>query len=604
MSATYPTSQNSERELLEYLALGSDGAVIPPACVEEPELAEYLSLKPAGAPDSGTESTLLPPLDWAHAYRRIDDQDFSLERFKPLVAIYEDEHPDIVVMKPAQVGVSEWAISRALHTLDVGARYYREKGVYSAKKSGLNVGYLFSTDKALSAFSKERFSSLINETDHLTDLFTDYDDITFKQAGDSYLYLRGGKSTAGLKSFAADELFLDEYDEIPPSQVALALKRLRASFLKFLRRLSTPTFPDKGIHAAYLESDQRVWEVRCGACDGWNELNFFRDVRVAGQIWETWRYWEAESIRGSEIIVVCPACKEPLNRCGEGRWRAQRPEVTGVHGYHVPALCFQSVSLAALAVTAISDDPITVTEFYRSDLGLPYEPAGSRITEDMLRQLSHTLDKGRLPDTAWVNTTMGVDVGARFHYRITSTGADKRRYVRAMGAARGWGELDELMRNFRVRHCVIDALPELHACEEWASKHKGKVLRAFYPNPAALKGRLFRLPGEAPDDADESEVQAANTVQINRTMAMDTVYNLVAAAKEVWPPAIHNDPEVVAHLTAPVRVIKEDDEGQPHASWVHQKPDHFFHSCVYDEIAFRTLPKSKFVGALPYTGAE
>jgi hypothetical protein len=583
----------SRAELVERISrLPRDMQEVAAECVRR----AYLSGDPE-APDRD-----LPPLSWAEKYRRIDDQDFSLDRFKPLVAIYEDEHPDIVVMKPAQVGVSEWAISRTLHTLDVGARYYRERGVFPERKAGLNVGYLFSTDKALSAFSKERFSSIVTETSRLTNLFTDYDDVTFKQAGQSYLHLRGGKSTAGLKSFAADELFLDEYDEIPPAQMSLALKRLRASSLKFLRRLSTPTFPDKGIHAAYLESDQCVWEVHCPRCGGWNELDFFRDVRVAGEVWETWRYWDAQRIRNSVIDTACPGCKEPLDRCGEGRWRAQRPEVTGVRGYHVPALCFPFVSLATLAVTAISEDPVVVTEFYRSDLGLPYEPAGSRVTEDMLRQLSHELDHGKLPDTAWRNTTMGVDVGARFHYRVSSTGADGKRYVRAMGSVRGWDGLDELMRTFKVRHCVIDALPEQHACEAWAAKHKGKVLRAFYPNPAALKGRLFRLPGEAPENPDESEEQAAHTVQINRTMAMDTVYNLVAVAKEAWPSSIHNDKEVVAHMTAPVRIVKDDDEGQSHASWVHQKPDHLYHACVYDVIALKTLPKTTFVGALPYTG--
>jgi hypothetical protein len=94
-------------------------------------------------------------LEWAERYRRIDGQSFSLDRFAPLRAIYADEHPRIVVTKPSQRGVSEWAINYAIFALDRGAEVWA-----SGQKTGLNVGYLFPTQAALSAFSKERISGL------------------------------------------------------------------------------------------------------------------------------------------------------------------------------------------------------------------------------------------------------------------------------------------------------------------------------------------------------------------------------------------------------------------------------------------------------------
>lgn len=547
------------------------------------KLLDSLKLASDERPDA--EDDHLSPLEWAKKYRRIDDRQFTLENHKPLKALYEDKHPYIVVLKPAQVGVSEWAITRVLHTLDVGARYWK------TQKEGLNVGYVFSTDRALSSFSKERFSGLRTETPHLAELFTSYDDVGFKQAGASYLYLRGGKSGSALKSFAADELVLDEYDEMSPVQVALVEKRLRASVLKLQKRLSTPTFPNYGIHALYLQSDQQVWEVPCAHCGDFNELEFFRDVRADGIIYDVWKTWEQERLRAAKMAVACPSCKVDLDRCADGRWTQRQPHIKGIRGYHVPSLCFPSVSLNDLAVNAVSTDPSQVTEFYRSDLGLPYEPAGSRITADMLNQLSHELVNGQLPDALWSNTTMGVDVGSRLHFRISSTGPDKFRYVRKMGSVKEWSDLDELMAHFKVRHCVIDALPEIHACVAWAEKHKGKVLRAFYPNAAALKGRLFRLPGEAKDKADVSEEQEAHTIQINRTMAMDAVYNLVATAAERWPAAIHKDAEVQAHMKAPVRVVTKDHNGQESVAWVHTAPDHLYHATLYDMVALQTLPK-------------
>ena len=126
-----------------------------------------------------------------------------------------------------------------------------------------------------------------------------------------------------------------------------------------------------------------------------------------------------------------------------------------------------------------------------------------------------------------------------------------------------------------MRKCIIDALPELHACEAWAAKHTGRVIRAFYPNSANLKGQLFQ------PDADKIE----GVININRTMAMDLVYANIAGAKEVWPASIHNDPEVVAHMKAPVRVVTVDSHGQERASWEHTSPDHLYHASVYDAVA-------------------
>ena len=83
------------------------------------------------------------PLQWAYMYRRIDDKPFSLENFRPLKQIYTDDHDQLVVMKPAQVGVSEMAVTRTMHALDVGARYWQ------SGKAGLNVAYLFPTGGAL-----------------------------------------------------------------------------------------------------------------------------------------------------------------------------------------------------------------------------------------------------------------------------------------------------------------------------------------------------------------------------------------------------------------------------------------------------------------------
>ncbi len=514
------------------------------------------------------------PSAWAERERRIDGRPFSLDRFAPLRDLYADDHPYIVVLKPAQRGVSEWAINRAMYALVHGA------AAWGTEKDGLNVAYLFPTKEALGDFSKERLSGLKAESPELAALFTDYDDVTFKKVGRSYLYLRGASSESSLLSFPADVLILDEFDRMDPKAISLARRRLNASVVRRQIALSTPTIPGRGIHGLYLQSDQRVYEQPCPACGDWHVYDFKRDVRADSAPHATWQHWPSEVLGRASFAVACPSCGHLLDdeeRCAEGRWIARAPEVAGIRGYRIPPLAFPVADLAAMALASVSDDPSEVQEFHRSDLGEPYTAGGSRITEAMLDQLSHELPGGLLPDKAWRDTTMGVDVGSRFHYRISAVTGDDRPYIRAMGAVGSWEELDRLMAEFRVRRCVIDALPEQHGSRAWAAKHRGKVLRASYPSDNALTGRLF------------IEDPAEGLIKINRTMAMDGVYAAVAGGKERWPAAIHNAPEIAAHMKAPVRVSATDAHGQERITWEHTDPDHGFHSCVYDRVARLSL---------------
>jgi hypothetical protein len=544
--------------------------------------ALWTSLCEALPPLPSPETTVPPlaPRAWAEAHRRIDDRPFSLDRYVPLHAPYDDDHPHQVYRKCAQVGVSEMAITKAMHALDVGARYW------NVEKAGLNVAYLFPTGAALSDFSKERFSALKDESPYLAQLFANspYDDVGFKQVGQSYLYLRGTHSKKSLKSFPADVLVLDEFDEMDPIGVAMARKRLRASMVKREIDLSTPLLPGTGIDALYAQSDGRVWETHCLHCDGWNELDFFRDVWLNDRSRDVWNVWDAEQIARAALSVRCPACQYPLDRCGPGRWRAQRPEVTTLRGYHIPALAFPSVDVQQLCHNSIATDLAKVAEFYRSDLGLPYTPAGSRIDEAMLQRCVAAPPA----ETTWRHTTLGVDVGSRFHYRLSSVAADGQRYVRLAGSVADWADLTRLIAQYSVRACVIDAQPELNGAMAWAATHAGKVWRAFYPN--GLGADLLRTEQET--DTAGRVTPGSMVVKINRTLAMDQLFDAVATTHEAWCSDALHAAEVVAHLTAPVRVLDTSrTTGQATPRWAHTAPDHLFHASVYNRIADALLPK-------------
>ncbi len=522
---------------------------------------------------------ILSLFEWASAYRRIGGNKFSLSRFKPLQKIYEDEHPFKVIMKPSQVGASEYALNWVMHGLDVGAEYYK------SGKNALNFGYFFPTDDDISDFSKSRVTPFQEESRYLSNLITGYNDVTFKQVGRSNLYLRGTKSETGLHSIPLDGIVLDEFDQIPARSIELAEKRLRASTLRLNLRLSTPTFPAFGIDEAYSLTDQQEYQALC-SCKRWVKLDFFRDVFADDVGYETWRYFAPIRLNQCAFITRCPHCKSEIDRLGEGRWIAKAK--SHLRGYHIPALCFPGIDLKLLALNAIKTAPESIQEFHRSDLGVPFESEGSRVTEEMVKRLSHNLAGGQIPLVDFESVTMGVDVGARFHYRISGEW-NRRRYILRMSTVHSLDEVERLMSRYKVKRVVIDARPEERLIKEWQKKHFRVVYRAYYPNGMAnelYKPDAIKL---VSDFILNNGVLSGGMININRTLAMDYVLDLIANVREDWPFLLHENTEIKEQLKAPARVTIKDKNGIPVIRWIHTKPDDYYHACVYDFLAYTTL---------------
>lgn len=532
--------------------------------------------------DDGQPQTVLA---WARRYRKLEGRDFTLDWHKPLEAIYADDHPTLIVVKPAQRGLSEYAINLACFALDRGA------AVWAPHKLGLNVGYILPTMGALRDFSKERLSSLEDESPYLAEMFGSgrYQDVTFKQVrSSSFLYLRGGWSKEGLKSFPADVMILDEYDEMNAGAIALADKRMNASSVKRKLELSTPILPGLGIHGRFLLSDQRIYIQPCPNCRGDNQYDFFRDVTVGGKRFDDWQFYAADVISRADVALTCPRCEAPLDRAGRtatGVYVPQVPDVTSLRGYQIPPLAYPGISMRELAMKAVDPNVSTFEEFMRQDLGVAYHTKGSGITEEMLVPLSLELPNGQLPPGPWIRVTGGADIGSRIHVRIVGRRRDDPKpYVRYMGAVTSWEELDGLMEKYAVSMMVVDAYPEQHGAQAFVSRFKGRAVMGDYPTQmGALRGQLF-----APD---ARQAVQDGFVRINRTMALDAVLASVSTRREHWPTAITNDPEVRSHMSAGARLTSINPQGQVMASWVRLRADHYLHTCAYEIVARSLIPR-------------
>ncbi len=473
-------------------------------------LRAYLRGRSAALARPSTRATSEPLADWAQRRIRLDGRPFRFEGHEYLRTIFDDTAQHIVLNKAAQIGGTTWAILKAFHACVVG----------------LNVMYFFPTRTDVLEFSKSRVGPLLKDNAFLSRLIKETDTAGLKRIGDAYLYLRGMQSSVGMKSVPADMLVFDELDEATPDAKSLARERLGHSDFKRIVELSNPTLPDFGIDEAFQFSDQRHWTMRCEACGQWTALDkefptrLGQDVRVIRERDDGTHY------------RACPKCAAELD-VAAGEWVADFPG-RKIHGYRISQLFSSTVDpgeiLEEYRRTRFPD------RFYNLKIGIAWADTSNRL--DVGSVLACCGEKGLVAGSE-DRCTMGVDTGKELHVvisRFLPAGKGIREVV-FMGTRHSYGDLDDLMARFNVGTCVVDALPEIHATREFASRHPGRVYLNYF---------LESQRGAYRWDTKE------HLVQENRTEALDASREVVRGRRVVLPRAGKLMQEFAEHLSSDV----------------------------------------------------
>lgn len=510
--------------------------------------------------ETGTLSSAAADLlAWTEAHRRFADAPMRVPA--PLCDLYRDDSPYVVVMKGAQMGLSEWAINVALHTADTN-RAGRGNSLY-LQPGGENVGDFV---QARVNPAIEQSSWLISRV-RISGSTRDPDKIGLRRIGNGYTYWRTAGSRSGLKSIPIDTLILDEYDEMPEGTLALARHRLDSSTAPLVRILSTPTYPGAGIEPEYRAGDQRQYFLPCSGCAAWQYLE-----------------WERNVVDGERVCADCggsleATVAEAWEHEGVGEWRPTNPEGTH-HSYQLSQLYRPNADLRVIAAALASSNETTAREARNQHLGLPYSPSGGQLSLEELRRIS--IAPFTFAEVAGIQGRwMGVDVGKKLHVWIEHYSerwnGNGQRYLVAALEVDDFRELDELMQRFRVETCVIDAHPDLHAARDFQARWPGQVYLADYVHG--------RLPVRVSHSGDP-DPQRRYRVQVDRTGIMDAVAAGFRTGRVLFPSDAASIPGLFAQLQAPVRQLRPDANGNPRAVYDEgTRPDHFYHAAVYAELA-------------------
>jgi phage terminase large subunit GpA-like protein len=162
-----------------------------------------------------------------------------------------------------------------------------------------------------------------------------------------------------------------------------------------IRRVGVPSFPDWGIGRAYNESDQRVWMVKCHACNEQQTLDFFRNINMK----------TAER--------VCHKCDAVIDGdIVNGQWVATYPD-RDVRGYHISRLIAPTADMKVVIKQSKKRLPHEQTVFYNKHLGVPFATEEGRLSKEAIAAAQQAggeyVMNGAVLQTGEHLRTMGID---------------------------------------------------------------------------------------------------------------------------------------------------------------------------------------------------
>jgi hypothetical protein len=497
-------------------------------------------------------------------------------KFHPWVReILDSKAPFNYAMKAAQLGVTEVAINRALYVLDVEHR---------------DVLYVLPTQKNASDFSKSRFNVALYLSPYLKQMFTETDSIEIKRAGANTLYIRGSRGDSNLKSIPVSDVILDEMDEMEPKAVRLAMDRLAGQFEKHVWAISTPTLPNVGIHKGFLTSTQEHFMFKCPHCGKITELVWPDCIEITGD-----SYYD---VKCKNSFLKCKECKQKLEHKEKAEWLAEGKWVRtnfncddGVRGFAINQMYSFTRSPAELAVESLmsTGDEAAQTVFNTSCIGQPFIGDGAQITDDMLerclRKKYTTNDRRPEPGKETRLITMGVDQGKIGYISIVEWFVPGRVadvvaasmgkllwYGKFGGEEEEWKRLDELMREWQVLACVVDADPFTNDARRFAKRFWGYVWLTRYRD------------GNSAREMTIVEKDVAPIAQVDRSnWFSSTLGRFKSDPPRIMLPTDVSQ-EYLEHIKNMVRTYDKDQHGNLQMVYKNLGPDHYAHSLLYAEL--------------------
>lgn len=522
--------------------------------------------------------------------------DFNSHRY--LLPIYLCDEDEIVWQKAAQMGATVYMLLKLIHWLHT----------HQGRKAGL----YFPTKEGVENLSKDRLTPLLQSIPELNGSIDTQDKLGLRKIGKSSLYLFHLGGVASKDSVPLDFVAFDEVRLCKAGDIDQAMERISHSPYKKRILMSTCGLPGADIAARFDLGTQYIWYSKCKCDPGVDLARTFPDCVV-------------DDKKRGKLYLRCPKCKYVINDPQNGRYVAKNPTAP-YPSFHVSQLVSKYMPLSHL--WDFYNRTTNKAEFYNAKLGLPYiDVENQGVTLQQLKAcIDPTLEWAR-PGKQPAPCAMGVDVGGGYVYATIADLTDSKKRIRHFEIVEAenprymqngqrvtpFKRLYELMNEFNVQLCVIDAMPNYDMVLEFAHAFPGRVFAAFYSKEAK----------DVVTWSDRPRVKAGlkkagpllkfkNYCVISRFLSLDIALNSWATQDVICP-----DPDKLVQMAVDektkqlkpeavmnrafnmyMRLIKQftvhnEETGEGRYEWIYSGGDpHAAHSWNYCNIALERLRRS------------
>ena len=467
----------------------------------------------------------------------------------------------MVIKKAAQIGISTFAINKAL---------------WFADTNDVAIIYTFPTASDVAEFAKARINPVIQSSSHLSR--TVLGGLELKQVGNSFIYFRGAWSERQAIAVDSDFNVHDEIDFSKPDIIDMYRERMSHSKYKWFLALSTPTIPEFGIDYLFSRSDKKEWFVKCPKCGKPQILKY------------------PDSIRGDtkEARYVCVYCLATITDDARrnGEWKATGDKDWNVSGYHITQLMAPWISATEIlkkeerSRVRPTKQLSGVRDFHNFVLGDAYGGENQPLNRDTLLaciQNKHDLEKGCR------RSIMGVDQGDELSIVIYVK--EKSGEIRLVHTevCDTFDRLPDLMDQFGVVFCMLDALPNKHSARRFAMQYKGKVWLIYYNERQKEFIKWVK-------DSEKKEYR----VVVNKMESLDRMADKFNRHEVILPRLSHPVDTLIRHMCNWAKDKEEDSHGI--VRWTYKKlgADHLTMATNYAMLGIDKLS----IGSLAEPSAE
>lgn len=490
------------------------------------------------------------------------------------IPILNDQHPNKIVRKSRQLGLSEMSITEVLWFLDT--------------HSNTKAMYTFPRKEQMEDFSNTRITPIFTESAYLTSrLDPKLNNVRLKKlTNNSVLFLRSAWGSALGEGVDIDLLGLDEYDRMADGVELAFQESMKSSRFGLLRRWSTPTIPGRGVDLLFQNSDQKFWHYKCNCCGHWQVLNLDDNVL---QVNPNGLNAIEETIEDGTFKFVCAKCKKELNRwlC-QGEYVAKFPTRKDSSGYHISQL--DAVWINADQVMRNQFTYKVKQLFFNYVIGIPYASEGLIITDqDMLSCVGFAHPVGYRDYSTYKKIVAGIDWGYVNWMVVLGLTEDDQVHLLDLH----WVEDNP----FKPLECVnvFTALlkpydPDVIVADNGFGADRNSMLIQQFP------GRTYACDW----DTHKSKIPLVDTwndngakVRVDKTIKMKrTLYNIKGRALKTFG-ACEKLAMLTKHLKN-VRTLIEEEDGEIYEKVTRIGDDHLACSLTYAYIALdRILEKHK-----------